>query len=91
MRGAEEALAYAKGQRKGFKLHKVKIPEQIDVRAVRDKLKLTRREFSDQFGFNIRTLEKWEQGVRKPDGAARAFLVVIDKNPKAVATALGGD
>ena len=45
-------------------------------------------EFADHFGFSIRTLEKWEQGVRQPEGAARAYLVVIDRNPKAVEKAL---
>lgn len=89
LRGAEEALNYAKGQKKGFKTHKIKVPKQVNVRAVRDKLHMTQREFADQFGFSIRTLEKWEQGIRHPEGAARAFLTVIDRNPKAVATALG--
>lgn len=89
LRGAKEALDYTKGQKKGFKSHKVKIPDQIDVRAVRDKLHMTRREFAEQFGFSVRTLEKWEQGIRHPEGAARAFLVVINRNPKAVASALG--
>lgn len=88
LRGAKEALNYAQGQKKGFKIHKVKVPTQIDVRAVRNKLHMTRREFADQFGFSARTLEKWEQGIRQPEGAARAFLVVINKNPKAVAMAL---
>lgn len=88
LRGAKEALDYAQGQKNGFKIHKVKVPTQIDVRAIRNKLHMTRREFADQFGFSARTLEKWEQGIRQPEGAARAFLVVINKNPKAVAMAL---
>lgn len=88
LRGAEGALQYAKKTKKGSKTHKIHVPTHINVRAVRDKLKMTRREFADQFGFSIRTLEKWEQGVRQPEGAARAFLTVIDKNPRAVASAL---
>ncbi len=42
------------------------------------------------FGFSIRTIEKWEQGIRQPTGAARAYLIVIDRNPKAVQSALKG-
>jgi putative transcriptional regulator len=88
IQGAEEALSYAKGQTKGARSHKVKIPKQVDVRAIRIKLHMTRNEFAEHFGFSIRTLEKWEQGVRQPEGAARAYLVVIAKNPKAVEIAL---
>lgn len=60
----------------------------VDVKAIRLKLHLTRQQFADKYGFSIRTLEKWEQGVREPDGAARAYLVVIDRNHKAVESAL---
>ena len=88
LRGAEEALAYAKGQKRKAKTHRVKVPLQVDVRGIRDKLHMTRREFADSFGFSLRTLEKWEQGVRQPEGAARAYLVVIARNPVAVETAL---
>lgn len=88
LKGAEEALAYAKGQTKGAKSHKVKVPKQVDVRAIRIKLHMTRHEFSEHFGFSLRTLEKWEQGVRQPEGAARAYLTVIAKNPKVVEAAL---
>lgn len=89
LKGAEEALAYAKGQTKGVRTHKVKVPKQVDVRAIRIKLHMTRHEFSEHFGFSLRTLEKWEQGVRQPEGAARAYLTVIAKNPKVVEAALG--
>ena len=88
LKGAEEALAYARGQTAGHRTHKVKIPKQVDVYAIRVKLHMSRREFADHFGFSIRTLEKWEQGVRQPEGAARAYLVVIERNPRAVEKAL---
>lgn len=37
LKGAEEALAYAKGQTKGARSHKVKIPKQVNVRTIRIK------------------------------------------------------
>lgn len=89
LKGAEEALAYARGEKKG-KTHKIKVPQQIDVKSIRIKLHMSRREFAEHFGFSVRTLEKWEQGERKPESAARAYLVVIAHNPKAVETALRG-
>jgi putative transcriptional regulator len=54
------------------------------------KLHLSRKDFAERYGFSLRTLEKWEQGIRHPEGAARAYLVVIARNPKAVELALAG-
>lgn len=88
LRGASEALTHARGEKSKVKVHKVNVPKQVDVKGIRNKLHLTRVEFANRYGFSVRTLEKWEQGIRTPDGAARAYLVVIDKNHKAVEAAL---
>lgn len=86
LNGAEQALAYIRGDKKGSKTHEVKIAEQIDVRKIRGKLHMSRQQFSDEFGFSIRTIEKWE---RQPEAPARAYLTVIDKNPKLGRETLG--
>jgi putative transcriptional regulator len=86
--GVIEALEYAKGQAKGYITHKVNVPAQIDVAAIRKRLNMSRQQFSDEFGFSIRTLEKWERGERLPETPARAYLTVIAQNPKAVVNAL---
>lgn len=88
LRGANQALAHARGKKTKAKTHKVAVPKHVDVKAIRLKLHLTRQQFADRFGFSIRTLEKWEQGAREPESAARAYLVVIDHNHKAVEAAL---
>lgn len=88
LRGAEEALAYAKGIDTAVKTHKVSIPKNVDVLEIRHHLHMTRKAFSDEFGFSLRTLEKWERGERQPEGPARAYLVVISMNPNAVRNAL---
>lgn len=88
LKGAEEALAYAKGDDSHGKSHVVKVPSHVDVSLIRDMLHMTRQEFADVFGFSIRTLEKWERGERQPEGPTRAYLTVIAKNPKAVIKAL---
>ena len=51
---------------------------------------MTQEEFAGQFGFSINTLRHWEQGRRVPEGPTRAYLLVIDRDPKAVQKALGG-
>ena len=45
-------------------------------------------DFANQYGFPLRTLQEWEQGRTIPTGASRAFLLVIDREPKAVKRAL---
>jgi len=90
LQGAKEALAYAKKEKTEAKTHKVSIPLNVDVKQIRLELHLTRKQFADRYGFSIRTLEKWEQGIRQPEGAARAYLVVIARNHKAVELALAG-
>jgi putative transcriptional regulator len=86
-RGLAEAVAYARGQAKAG-AYRVHVPGRIDVRAIRTKLGMTQQEFAGQFGFSINTLRHWEQGKRRPEGPTRAYLMVIDRAPKAVRKAL---
>lgn len=85
--GLAEALAYAEGQADEAD-YRVHIPETIDVKAIRAKLGLTQEAFARRFGFSPNTLRHWEQGLRQPEGPARAYLLVIDRAPKAVEDAL---
>jgi putative transcriptional regulator len=39
-------------------------------------------------GAGVAALQNWEQGRRRPEGAARALLKVVAVNPQAVAAAL---
>lgn len=86
-RGLEEALAYAEGMADASR-YGVHVPEDIDVKAIRIKLDMTQEEFAGRFGFSINTLRHWEQGRRVTEGPTRAYLLVIDRNPKAVQKAL---
>jgi putative transcriptional regulator len=86
--GLNEAIAYTRGHRGGALVREVKVPESIDVPAVRRKLGLSQKEFAMRFGFSLATLQNWEQGHRAPEGPARALLTIIDKEPDAVERAL---
>jgi len=66
----------------------VEVPEQVDVKAIRSKLGLSQAEFSRRYAVSPRSLQEWEQGRRRPEGAVRAYLTVIDRNPQAVEKAL---
>ena len=58
------------------------------VREVREGLGLAQSEFAQQFGLSLRSLQEWEQARRLPDTAVLAYLRVIERNPKAVQSAL---
>ena len=66
----------------------VDVPDFVDVKAVREKTGLTQAEFARRYGISPRSLQEWEQGRRQPEGAVRAYLLVIDRNPRAVESAL---
>lgn len=63
-------------------------PAKVDVRNIREKLKLSQSEFADRFGFTAAAIRQWEQGRRQPNGPARILLTIIDREPNAVRRAL---
>ena len=85
MTGLDEVQAFLAGERKGFKVH---VPDEVDVKSIRSKLRMTQSRFSQTFGFSLDAIKHWEGGRRTPEAPARTLLTVIDKNPTAVITAL---
>lgn len=39
-------------------------------------------EFAETLGISKRTLEQWEQGRRKPSGAAKQLLKIAERHPE---------
>src|ERR1700735_3889551 len=58
------------------------------VKVIRRALGLSQEDFAERFQIPLGTLRDWEQGRKDPDAAARAYLVVIGRNPAAVSEAL---
>ncbi len=85
MSGLDDVEAFLCGKTEGFKVH---VPERVDVREIRNRLKMTQARFSQTFGFSLDAIKHWEGGRRIPEASARTLLTVIDKNPTAVLTAL---
>ena len=90
-RGLEEALADIRGEPTKVRKHVIMVPEEVDVKAIRRRLRMSQSVFAAQFGFSLGTVQNWERGHRRPEGAARALLKVIDKRPDAVLEALSED
>ena len=83
----QEALAISRGELSPT-TYKVHIPENINVKAIREKMGLSQSSFANRFGLSIYALRNWEQGKRQPDLAARAYLKVIEKEPDIVTRVL---
>lgn len=79
--GLTEALAIAKGEKKPAKLH---IPPELDVSAIRAKIGLSQDDFATAFGFTVNQIRDWEQQRSRPLGGVRAYLMIIDRDPKGV-------
>jgi putative transcriptional regulator len=87
IRSARQALAYAQGRAdpSTFRAH---VPDEIDVCSLRRKVGMSQEQFARHFGVSKRTVQDWEQRRRRPEGPARAFLRVIEREPDAVRRAL---
>jgi len=86
IRGMKQAIAWARGDKQAARV--VFVPGPVDMKALRAKLGLSQADFADRYGFSRRTLQEWEQGRTEPDSAVRAYLTVIERNPRAVERAL---
>ncbi len=84
---AREILAHVRGEIQ-LPTRRIVLPDEVDVRRIRSRAKMSQAEFARAFCINPRTLQEWEQGRRKPDATTRAYLAVIAKNRKAVLDAL---
>jgi putative transcriptional regulator len=69
----------------GEQLRRMKRP---NPKVVRQALGLSQEAFAERFRIPVGTLRDWEQGRVEPDQAARAYLMVIARNPSAVQKAL---
>lgn len=58
------------------------------AKIIRRALNLSQEEFAAQFQIAIGTLRDWEQNRAEPDGAAKAYLKVIAREPDVVRRAL---
>ncbi len=82
----QEAAAIVRGEKDAARVHLP--PGDVDVRAIRERLGLTRPAFAHRFGLAVAAVRDWEQGLRRPDPAARVLLMVIARSPDIVAEAV---
>jgi putative transcriptional regulator len=65
--------------------------DALDIRDIRESLNLSQYQFAALVHVSVKTLRNWEQGIRRPGGAAAALLTAIRNDPKNVIAALNAD
>jgi DNA-binding transcriptional regulator YiaG len=55
-----------------------------DVVALRRFVGLTQLQFAQAMGISVHTLRNWEQGRRRPEGAAVALLRIAARHPRII-------
>jgi putative transcriptional regulator len=82
----EQAGAIVRGKKTPSRTFRIQRP---NVSVIRRHLGLTQQKFAELLGISPATLRNWEQGRRKPEGAARVLLCVAAKYPRAVLDTVG--
>lgn len=81
-----QAAAHARGRKvRGLRVTAVEIP---DVKSIRRSLRMSQNRFSAAYRIPLATLKNWEQGRRRPDAPASAYLLAIKHRPKEVREAV---
>lgn len=83
LKSLEQAVSIAKGEMDESE-YNVNIPEEVDVRSIREKLNMTQIGFAKAFGLSLSSVRHWEQKRRTPEGPTRAYLKIISQEPEMV-------
>lgn len=71
-------------------LHQLKNGELTKVRVTspitetRQRMNLSQPKFAEKLGISVNTLRSWEQGLRKPSGAAKTLLELLHRKPELI-------
>jgi putative transcriptional regulator len=85
--GLNDSIAFARDEA-DLETYRVHVPKSVDVRSIRQKMRLTQEQFAKRFGFSRGAVRDWEQNRRTPEASARILLTVIEREPDAVERAL---
>jgi putative transcriptional regulator len=61
-----------------------------EVAAARQKTGLSQTHFAQALQISPRTLQEWEQGRRKPSGAAKALIQIAFRHPEVIREGVQG-
>lgn len=90
--GLKESIAHAKGE---HTLRTVEVPDappEIDAETlaeIRAQVAMSQRVFAQMLNVSAKTLQSWEQGVRRPSDASRRLLQVFCEEPEVLCRIVG--
>jgi len=88
MESAEQALAYERGERKGYRVTQVTVPKppqpmsSREIAGLRKQLNYSQSIFARVLNVSTKTVQAWEQGVRVPSDAALKLLTIAKRRPE---------
>ena len=88
LRGLQQALEHSQGKRE-LKSRLVSITPPIqfkpnEIKSIRSNLNMSQSFFADVLGVSKKTVESWEYGKGKPNGAACRLLTIAKDDPEAI-------
>ena len=87
LQSVKEAVLIEKGEIPPSRVFEI---APLDIAQIRSQTNKTQEEFASMLNISIGTLRNWEQGRRKPDGAALSLLKIVSANPQYVESVLQG-
>lgn len=82
--GIRDSLVLSLQQAKAGKFARATGMPVSAVAETRHKAGLSQHQFAKTLGISVNTLKSWEQGQRKPSGAAQALLKLLGKHPELI-------
>lgn len=88
MQSAEQALAYERGEDKGYRVTQVVVPKppqpmsSREIAGLRKRLNYSQSVFARVLNVSTKTVQAWEQGARVPSDAALKLLTIAKKRPE---------
>ncbi|MGH9937836.1 MAG: helix-turn-helix domain-containing protein [Blastocatellia bacterium] len=82
----EQALQHARGERHDLRTTVRAAPpkpmKKQEIIKLRQQLNLSQALFAGMLNVSVRTVQAWEQGLRKPSDAALKLLTIAKKHPE---------
>ena len=88
LQALNEILKYEQGLNTNVRESVVVIDDDIDVKAIRERLGLSQQKFAKVFAIPVATVQNWETHRRRPEVGARLYLKLIDSSAAFVAKAI---
>ena len=88
MESAEQALAYERGEHKGYRVTQVAVPKppqpmsSREIAGLRKRLNYSQSVFARVLNVSTKTVQAWEQGARVPSDAALKLLTIAKNRPE---------